>query len=70
MVSRRCLIGRDAWTSVTSNQWLPTLRSAQSAARKALAEIRDDEDRAHAVKAFAAHGAKYHKVAPARGQRL
>jgi demethoxyubiquinone hydroxylase (CLK1/Coq7/Cat5 family) len=53
---------------VTSNRWLATLRSAQSAARKALAETRDDEDR-HAAKAFAAtHGAKYHKAA-ARGGR-
>jgi hypothetical protein len=41
----------------------------QSAARKALAEIRDDEDRAHAVKAFAAtHGAKYHKAGRGLGQ--
>ena len=54
---------------MTSNRWLATLRSAQSAARKALAETRDDEDRSHAAKAFAAtHGAKYHKAA-ARGGR-
>jgi hypothetical protein len=36
------------------HRWLPALGSAQSAAHKALAEIRDDEDRAHTVKAFAA----------------
>ena len=54
------------WVHVTANVLNALPKSAQPAARKALAEIRDAEDRAHAeaaIKAFAdAFGAKWPKA--------